>query len=186
MPKTRPKKPIAKIVSSRKVYEGPVFWVSSDQVIEPGGIKARRDVVRHTGSVVILAVDDSRPEPHILLERQYRHAVGDYLWELPAGRIDEGEREMAAAKRELLEETGFTAKSWRRILKFYVSPGFLDEYMAVYLARQLRPGVAQPEADEKIEQKLVPLSAAIKMTLSGQIRDAKTLAAVLWFHSQGC
>jgi ADP-ribose pyrophosphatase len=181
---SKAKNPIAKLVSSKKVYSGPVFWITSDQVIEPGGIKARRDIVHHTGSVVILAVDESGPEPHLLLERQYRHAVKDYLWELPAGRIDEGESELAAAKRELLEETGYTAKSWHRILKFYVSPGFLDEYMAVYLARQLRAGTAQPEADEKIEQRLVPLSDAVDMALSGKIRDAKTLASVLWFKNQ--
>jgi len=187
MPKrssSKAKKPIAKLVSSKKVYSGPVFWVSSDQVVEPGGIKARRDIVHHTGSVVILAVDDSGPEPQVLLERQYRHAVQDYMWELPAGRIDEGESELAAAKRELLEETGYTAKSWRRILKFYVSPGFLDEYMAVYFARQLRAGIAQPEADEKIEQRLFPLSQAVEMALSGKIRDAKTLASVLWLKIQ--
>lgn len=186
MPKTSSKKPIAKVVSSKKVYSGPVFSVSSDEVVEPGGIRARRDVVHHTGSVVILAVEESGREPRILLERQYRHAVRDYMWELPAGRIDEGESELAAAKRELLEETGYTAKSWRRILKFYVSPGFLDEYMAVYLARQLRAGTAQPEADEKIEQKLVPLSQALQMALSGKIRDAKTVSSVLWLKLQGC
>jgi ADP-ribose pyrophosphatase len=189
MPKrssSKAKKPITKIVSSKKVYSGPVFWISSDQVVEPGGIKARRDIVHHTGSVVVLALEESGPESQILLERQYRHAVRDYLWELPAGRIDEGETELAAAKRELLEETGYTAKSWRRILKFYVSPGFLDEYMAVYLARQLRAGVAQPEADEKIEQKLVPLSQALQMALSGKIRDAKTLSSVLWLKLQSC
>ena len=132
---SRTKKSIAELISSKKVYSGPVFWITSDQVIEPGGIQARRDIVHHTGSVVILAVDESGSEPHVLLERQYRHAVKDYMWELPAGRIDEGENELAAAKRELLEETGYRAKSWRRILKFYVSPGFLDEYMAVYLEK---------------------------------------------------
>lgn len=186
MPNASSKKPIAKLVSSRKVYSGPVFSVSSDQVIEPGGIKARRDIVHHTGSVVILAVEGSGSDSKILLERQYRHAVRDYMWELPAGRIDEGETELAAAKRELLEETGYTAKSWRRILKFYVSPGFLDEYMAVYLARQLLVGTAQPEADEKIEQKLLPLSQAVQMALSGKIRDAKTLSSVLWLKLQSC
>jgi ADP-ribose pyrophosphatase len=186
MRKTSSKKHVAKLVSSKKVYSGPVFWVSSDQVIEPGGIKARRDIVHHTGSVVVLAIAEDGPEPQILLERQYRHAVRDYMWELPAGRIDDGESELAAAKRELLEETGYTAKSWRRILKFYVSPGFLDEYMAVYLARQLRSGTAQPEPDEKIEQKLVPLSQAIQMVLSGKIRDAKTLSSVFWLKVQSC
>ncbi len=183
---SKSRKQKAKIISSREVYRGPVFWVSSDSVEEPGGIRARRDIVHHTGSVVILAVDDTGREPNILLERQYRHAVHDFMWELPAGRIDEGESELAAAKRELLEETGYAASSWKRILKFYVSPGFLDEYMAVYLARGLRAGTAQPEADEKIEQKLVPLSSALKMVNAGTIRDAKTLASVLWLQHQSC
>jgi ADP-ribose pyrophosphatase len=174
----------AKVVSSREVYRGPVFWISSDQVEEPGGIKARRDIVHHTGSVVVLAVDRSENGAKILLERQYRHAVQDYMWELPAGRIDEGEQELAGAKRELLEETGYTARKWKRILKFYVSPGFLDEYMAVYLAEDLRAGAAQPEADEKIEQRLVSISEALQMATSGKIRDAKTLVSVFWLHLQ--
>src|SRR5215470_3444725 len=95
----------ARLVSSRTVYRGPVFWVTTDRVIEPGGIKVRRDLIHHSGSVVVLAVDDSGSEPRVLLERQYRHAAKDYLWELPAGRIDPGEQELGAAKRELIEET---------------------------------------------------------------------------------
>src|SRR5947209_2633404 len=171
MPKrssSKTKKPVAKLVSSKKVFSGPVFWISSDEVVEPGGIKARRDIVHHTGSVVILAVDENGPEPQVLLERQYRHAVKDYLWELPAGRIDEGESELAAAKRELLEETGFTAAKWQRGLYFYVSPGFLDETMSVYLARGLRRGKAQPEDDERITVRFFPLKQAVQMALSGK------------------
>ena len=86
-----------------------MFSVTTDQVQEPGGVRARRDVIWHSGSIVVLAVDDHPSEPRVLLERQYRHAAGQMMWELPAGRIDDGERELAAAKRELLEETGYTA-----------------------------------------------------------------------------
>lgn len=169
-----------RVISSRTVYRGPVFWVTTDHVQEPGGVKVRRDLIHHSGSVVVLAVDDSGKTPRVLLERQYRHAAGDYLWELPAGRIDEGEPELKAAQRELLEETGYTAKNWRRILKFYASPGFMDETMAVYLATGLRRGIAQPEEDEIIFKRLVPLPAAVRMVLAGTIRDAKTISSVLW------
>ena len=180
MPRTtrRPKK--ARVLSSRVVYRGPVFWVTKDAVIEPGGVRVRRDVVHHSGSVVILAVDERRSQPYVLLERQYRHAAQDYLWELPAGRIDKGENPLAAAKRELLEETGYTATRWQRILKFYASPGFVAETMNLYLARGLRAGTAQPEADELIQQRMVPLPSAIRWVMSGTIRDAKTISGVLW------
>ena len=170
----------ARILSSRVAYNGPVFRVTTDIVEEPGGIRARRDVIRHSGSIVVLAVDDSRSEPQILLERQYRHAAHSMMWELPAGRIDEGETPLAAARRELLEETGFTARQWKKILHFYVSPGFLDETMTIYLARSLRAGKAQPEADEKISIRFVTLSEAQKMAFNGRIRDAKTICGIFW------
>lgn len=176
----RSRRPRARLISSRTVYRGPVFSVSTDYVEEPNGIRARRDVIRHSGSVVVLAVDDSASTPRVLLERQYRHAANDYLWELPAGRIDPGEKDLKAAQRELLEETGYTATKWRRIFKFYASPGFVAETMAVFLATGLHEGIAQPEADEVIYKKLVPLPAAVKMVLRGTIRDAKTISSVLW------
>ena len=106
MPKSkRSKKKSARILSSRTVYRGPVFWITSEKVLEPSGLRVLREVVRHTGSVVVLATMDGKREPLVLLERQYRHAAESYLWELPAGRIDKGEAPLAAAKRELLEET---------------------------------------------------------------------------------
>ena len=174
----------ARLLSSREVYRGPVFWVTSDQVIEPTGVRVRRDIVRHSGSVVILAVEESRSQPRVLLERQYRHAAEDYLWELPAGRIDKGESGLAAAKRELLEETGYTASRWKRVLKFFASPGFVAEPMSVYLARGLRLGTAQPEEDEVIHIRLVPLPVAVRMVMRGTIRDAKTISAILWLNHQ--
>jgi ADP-ribose pyrophosphatase len=174
----------ARILSSRTVYRGPVFWVTTDEVQEPGGIRARRDVIHHTGSVVILAVDESTSTPRVLLERQYRHAANDFLWELPAGRIDPGEKALPAAQRELHEETGYTAARWRLIFNFYASPGFVTETMSVFLATGLRAGKAQPEADEVIVKRLVPLTRAVRMVLTGKIRDAKTISSVLWLDHQ--
>lgn len=196
--------PQARVLSSRIAYKGPVFSVTTDEVAEPGGVRARRDVIRHSGSIVVLAVDDgtARPlsanlsarkktlpgkhrpaEPRILLERQYRHAAQSMMWELPAGRIDEGELPLPAARRELLEETGYTAKHWKKILYFYVSPGFLDETMTIYLARGLKAGEAQPEADERIATRFFPLSEARQMALNGRIRDAKTISGILWLSA---
>ena len=176
----------ARVLSSRTVYRGPVFWVTTDHVEEPGGVRARRDVIHHTGSVVVLAVEDSLAVPRVLLERQYRHAANGYLWELPAGRIDAGEKALAAAKRELIEETGYTARSWRKILDFYASPGFVAETMSVFLATDLKAGKAQPEADEVIHLRLVPLPRALQMVLNRTIRDAKTISSILWLnHDRG-
>jgi ADP-ribose pyrophosphatase len=186
----------ARVLSSRISYQGPVFSVTTDEVEEPGGVRARRDVIRHSGSIVILAIDGlavdglaiddpakaaRKAEPRILLERQYRHAAQSMMWELPAGRIDDGETSLTAAKRELLEETGYSARHWKRVLHFYVSPGFLDETMTIYLARGLQPGQAQPEADEKIAIRFFTLSEAKRMALNGRIRDAKTISGILWF-----
>jgi len=174
----------ASVLSSREAYRGPAFWVTTDIVQEPSGIQARRDIVRHSGSVVILAVDETSKEKHILLERQYRHAAGRYLHELPAGRIDEVESELSAAKREVLEETGYSARSWKRILRFWASPGFVAEAMSIYLARELKVGTAQPEDDEAIELQFLPLSRAVKMVIENKIQDAKTIAGVLWLQAQ--
>ncbi len=178
MPK-RPSK--VKLLSSKKVYQGPVFSVHTDYVQE-GAYRGRRDVIRHPGSIVVLGIqNETARDPLILLERQYRHVVGARIWELPAGRIDPDETRLAAAKRELLEETGYSAKNWRRAFRFYASPGFLDEQMHVFIASGLVKGDAQPEEDEQITTWLIPLSRAVRMVIHGQIFDAKTMAAVLWY-----
>jgi ADP-ribose pyrophosphatase len=156
--------------------------VVSQQVKEPDGVNVRRDIVQHPGSIVVLAVDDSSRPPRVLLERQYRHAAGARLWELPAGSLDPGENPLIGAKRELLEETGYTASKWRKALFFYVSPGFLTESMQIYLASGLRKGVAQPEEDERIAIRFFPLKQAVAMASSGKIVDAKTVAGLLWLE----
>src|SRR5208283_1841533 len=114
-PKTRGPAVTAAVLSSETVFKCRQFRVQHDKIIEPGGRQNERDVIRHNGSVVILALDNSKSKknPWVVMERQYRHAAGQYLWELPAGKIDEGEEPLAAAKRELIEETGYRAKKWR-------------------------------------------------------------------------
>src|ERR1041385_4484454 len=150
--------PLVRVISSKVSFRGPVFSVMTDEVEEPGNVRARRDVIRHSGSIVVLPLDDSGRTPRVLLERQYRYAAGRRMWELPAGRIDPGENKLTAAKRELLEETGYSASRWQRALFFYVSPGFLDESMTVYLARGLTKGLAQLEEDERIAVRFFPLA----------------------------
>jgi ADP-ribose pyrophosphatase len=171
------------VESSRLSYEGPLFKVYTDMVLEPGGKVSRRDVIRHNGSIVILAVDDShsKSDPLIVMERQYRHAAGQYLWELPAGKMDEGEKALAGAKRELIEETGYRARRWTKLVRYFASPGFLGEWMQVFLAEGISAGVAEPEEDEFIHIELVPISKVLAMIDEGKIADGKTLIAVMLY-----
>ena len=152
--------------------------------MEPQNIRVRRNIIRHPGAIVVLAVDDSKGSPWVLLERQFRYAAETFLWELPAGRIEPGENKLAAAKRELLEETGFTASKWHKALWFYPSPGFLDETMNVFLAQGLKPGKAQPEEDERIAVRFFPLPQAVQMAMSGKIIDGKSIASILWLENK--
>ncbi len=180
--KTRGK---AQIVTSKLAYQGKVFSVYTEKVREPNGVEAIRDVVRHSGSVVILAVDDTNPRnPLVVIERQFRHAADQYLLELPAGRVEPGEKTLAAAKRELIEETGYRAKKWTKLVRYYASPGFVAEWMEIYLATGIKAGIAQPEEDEKIEVTLVPLKELVKMCTSGQIHDGKTIVGALTYAQQ--
>jgi ADP-ribose pyrophosphatase len=173
----------AKILVSEVVYTGPLFRVLHDKVIEPGGRRSERDVIRHSGSVVILAIDrsKSKKDPWIVIERQYRHAANQFMWELPAGKLDPGEDALAGAQRELAEETGYSARKWKPLVEYYASPGFLGESMKVFLAEGLVAGDAHPEEDEKIEFRLVKLSEVLKMIEKGAIIDGKTLTSVLLF-----
>jgi ADP-ribose pyrophosphatase len=174
------KRKTVRVLSSNIVYAAPVFQVTSDEIIEPSGAKVRRDIIRHPGSVVILAIDERKSKPSVLLIRQYRYAANQELWELPAGRIDEGEDALTAAKRELAEETGYSASEWKLALYYYASPGFLAETMSVFAARDLRKGKASPEEDECITSKLVPLKKAVQWVMSGKVNDGKAIAGVLW------
>lgn len=171
------------LISSKLAYRGPLFDVYTDYVREPEGEDSRRDVIRHSGSVVVLAVDASQnpADPMIIIERQYRHAAGQYMWELPAGRKEPEEAPLAGAKRELLEETGYRAKRWSRLARFYVSPGFLAEWMQLYVAEELTAGQTQPDDDEYIECRQIPFSQALQWVETGKIIDAKSIVALLLY-----
>jgi ADP-ribose pyrophosphatase len=173
------KKANVEVLSSQVAFDGPLFRVFREEVREPGNKTSHRDIIRHNGSVVILAVDDSsKKDPLIVMERQYRHAAGQYLWEVPAGKMDEGEERLAAAKRELKEETGYRAKKWTKLVRYFASPGFLGEWMQVFLAEGLIAGEAEPEEDELLEVVLVPLSEILDKIDEGKILDGKTLVSV--------
>jgi ADP-ribose pyrophosphatase len=183
--KPRAKAQRSKLLSSKRAYKGRVFDVYTDTVQEPNGLVLKRDVIRHNGSVVILAIDESKnaADPEVILERQYRHAVGDFLLELPAGRVEPGESLLAAAKREMIEETGYRAKKWTPLARYFASPGFLGEWMQIYLARDIREGAAKPEADEQIETLRIPLSEALKLVRMNKIHDGKSLIGLLMLDS---
>jgi ADP-ribose pyrophosphatase len=175
-------RPEVKVISSKLSYEGPLFRVYTDEILE-NGRQVSRDVVRHNGSVVILAIDDtkSKRDPMIVMERQYRHAAKEYLLEVPAGKMEEGEAALAGAKRELLEETGFRAKRWRKMVRYFASPGFLGEWMQVFVAEGLTLREAQPEYDEQIEIEMIPLSRLLRMIEEGKVHDGKTLISLMLY-----
>ena len=176
----------AQILDSQVAFEGPLFRVTRDHIIEPGGQESHKDVIRHNGSVVILATDPGKKkkDPWVVIERQYRHAAGQFLWELPAGKLDAGEAPIDGAKRELAEETGYQAKKWSELVVYFASPGFLGESMKVFLAEGLVAGDAHPEEDEHIDFRLVKLSELLEMVDKGKIVDGKTLTSVLLYARQ--
>src|SRR5580698_1317308 len=168
----------AKTISSKIVFKGKVFSVRRDEIVEPSGVRATRDVIAHSGSVVVMPVlDDGK----IVLIRQYRYAARQYLWELVAGRIDAGENAKQAAKRELIEETGLRAKKFRVFLEFWPSPGFLEEKMFVLLAEGITQGEAEPEEDEKIDAKAFTRAEIEQMLRSGALHDGKTISSLLYY-----
>jgi ADP-ribose pyrophosphatase len=165
-----------KITSSKEVYRCGLFRVTEDEAVDRTGWKIKRSVVRHKGSAVMMAED---AEGRVMLVRQYRLPAARLMWELPAGKIDDGETSLAAAKRELIEETGLRAKTWKRLVTFYPSPGFLEEKMTIYLATGLKHGEAQPMEDERIEARWFTKKELRRMIASNKIIDGKTMIGFL-------
>ena len=160
------------LLSSRELYRSPIFWVTEDHAKDPSGFEIHRAIVRHAGSAVMMAVDARR---RILLVRQYRLPARAELWELPAGRLDPGEKPLEAARRELQEETGSRARRWKKLIAFYPSPGFVSEKMTIFLATELTAGEAHPMDDERIQTRWFPAGQVEKMILSNKIQDSKTM-----------
>jgi len=168
----------AKVLSSEVLFQCRVFALKREQIAEPSGLVATREIVVHPGSVVVLPV---LPDGRIVLIRQYRHAAGQYLWELVAGHKEPDEDPIEGAHRELAEETGYTAKRIKKLFEIFPSPGLLGERMDIFVAEGLTKGKARPEDDEKITQKIVSLREAKNWIRSGKIRDSKTIAGILYY-----
>jgi ADP-ribose pyrophosphatase len=167
-----------KIISSKEVYKCKLFGVTED-VAKDKDFEINRSVVRHAGSAVMMAVDDKK---RVLLVRQYRLPAEKYLWELPAGKLDEGEKPLQAAKRELAEETGYSARTWKKLSSFWVSPGYVQERMTIFLAKDLTAGKATPMDDERIETRWFTRKEIEAMIDEGKIEDAKTLIGYLMWR----
>jgi ADP-ribose pyrophosphatase len=165
-----------KLISSEELIHTPIFRVTFDHALDPGGFEIKRAIVQHAGSAVMMPVDE---RGRILLVRQYRLPARRYLWELPAGRLDPGETPLGAAKRELVEETGYRAKKWMKLVKFWPSPGYVAEAMTIFLAQDLTAGVAKPMEDERIESRWHTAKEVDAMIMAGKIADAKT---IIGFH----
>ena len=166
-----------KITSSKEVYQCRLFSVTEDEAVDPKtGFTIKRSVVRHAESAVMMAVDEKK---RILMVRQYRLPAEKYLWELPAGKVDPGEKPLQAAKRELAEETGYKARTWTKLASFWASPGFVQERMTIYLATDLTAGAATPMDDERIEARWFTRKEVREMIAAAKIEDAKTMVGFL-------
>jgi ADP-ribose pyrophosphatase len=165
-----------KIVSSKEVYSCRLFRVTEDEAVDRTGWRMKRSVVRHAGSAVMMAVDEKK---RVLLVRQYRLPAGQFMWELPAGKVDEGENVAQAARRELIEETGVRAKKWKKLAIFYPSPGYVEEKMTIFVATGLTRGEAQPMEDERIETRWFTKKELRDWIAKNRITDAKTMVGYL-------
>ena len=160
-----------KLISSKEITKNRIFSVTLDHAVDPDGFEIERAIVQHRGSAVMMPVDEKN---RILLVRQYRLPARQFLWELPAGTVDPGEKPLQTARRELVEETGYRAKKWTKIAEFYPSPGFLSEKMTIYLATGLTAGEPSPMDDERIATRWFKATELDAMIRAGKIQDAKT------------
>lgn len=165
-------------IGGERVYDGRVVKLDVDRVRLADGLESRREVVRHPGATMVVPLlDDGR----VVMVRQFRYATGETLLELPAGTLDHpGEEPLECARRELAEETGLTAREWRLLASFYTTPGFTDERIWCFLATGIASdAVARPDADERIETVMMPLSSAQALARRGEIHDAKTIVGLM-------
>jgi len=169
-------------LATRRAYAGRVLRLDVDTVRFPDGSTGELELIRHPGAAAVVpcASDPAGPDPNILMIKQYRYATGGPLWEIPAGTLDSGEAPEACARRELLEEAGVTAQRLERLTAIWTTPGFTDEVIHLYMASGLGPGAAARERDEFIEVVPRALSEILAGIRDGEIRDAKTIVAILY------
>jgi ADP-ribose pyrophosphatase len=169
-------------LESRRIYSGKVISLDIDTVRFPDGSTGELEMIRHPGAsaVVPFLSDPLGEDPQVLLIRQYRYAADDYVYEIPAGRLNSGEAPEECAARELKEETGCTADKLEHLFSFFTTPGFTDERIHVFLATGLVPGETKHESDEFLEVRPMLLSRALEMVQSGEIVDAKTALGLMY------
>jgi len=163
------------LLRSETLLKGRAFAIRRDWLKTPDGRETKYDIIEHGGSVILVPLD---ADGNLLFVRQYRHAAGTDLLELPAGTLDEGEEPAVCAAREIREETGFAAGTLEKIGEFYLAPGYSTEFMIVYLARDLTYDPLEADADEFLSVERIPLAEAIQMAERGEMPDAKSLAAL--------
>ena len=165
-----------KTLSSEYKYNGRIINTRVDTVLLPDGRQSKREIIEHGGGVGVIAVTE---EGKIALVRQYRHPYGEIIYEIPAGKLEKGEQPLECGKRELEEETGFTADNWQSLGQIYPSPGYCAEVIHIFLATGLHKGESAPDDGEFLESDTVSLETAVQMVLENRISDAKTQIAVL-------
>jgi ADP-ribose pyrophosphatase len=171
-----------KIISSKELLKNKLFTITDEVATDPDGFEIHRNIVRHPGSAVMLAIDD---EKRILLVRQFRLPAEQELWELPAGRLDPGEQPLEAAKRELQEETGYQANTWKKLICFWPSPGYVGEKMDIFLAKDVTAGKQDLMGDERIHIQWFDWLELGAMIRRGEIVDGKTLIGYYsWLDQQ--
>jgi ADP-ribose pyrophosphatase len=168
-------------IGGTRVYHGRIISVDLDEVRFPDGSTGTLEMIRHPGaSAVVPVLGDPGDDPEVLLIRQYRYAAEQFLYEIPAGRLDPGETPADCARRELQEETGYTAERVEHVFTMYTTPGFTDDKIHLFVATGLVAGQAHREADEFMELVPTRLSRALSMVEQGEIQDAKTALALLY------
>jgi ADP-ribose pyrophosphatase len=180
--RTKEDKPDAQL-ASRELYRGKIVALNRDTVRFPDGtVTEEFDIVRHPGASAIVPFmsDPGGDDPQLLLLRQYRYAAGGYIYEIPAGRLDEGESPEQCAARELKEETGCTAEQMVRLTTMFTTPGFTDEVIHLFMATTLTHGESNREADEFVDVVIVGLAEALELIRTGEILDAKTALGILF------
>jgi ADP-ribose pyrophosphatase len=167
-----------KQLSEKEVYSCSLFRVTENEAVDRTGWHMKRSIVRHYGSAVMMPVDAKN---RVMLVRQYRMPADQFLWELPAGKVDKGETVLQTAKRELIEETGLRAKKWKKLVSFYPSPGYVEEKMTIFLATDLTQGESEPMEDERIETRWFTKKELRDQIASNRIQDSKTMIGFLYW-----